>query len=415
MALKVPNRPDLEDSDYALGGDPNWVANFGNRTGNLGRAADEQGVRFGQGAMDRSNEVGQRAAPSTDFSGANRSLIGSERAGGKQGEVFEGLMGFAQGPQGPSAAQAAIKQGANQSMAQNASLARAGSGFGEGAGDLQDAQRANVSAMQGASNLAAQTAAAEDQAFRAQRLEAFGAGGDVAGAERAGAISEAEARAGMSQFDTTSELTAEQQRDAAAQGWFGQSVDAFGRGKDQGLAAEELGLAGVQSELDARVAQGNTEASLYGTEADVFATREARDRALHEQRRGDRGEVAGVVGSVAGGVAAVLSDERAKTNVTRRDRGMARERALSTEHDSVGGGSYGRAKRDFETYQYGGGRSSASLEDMRSRYEDLEEPEDPDAPPKPLLEGKTGSKFRALAGSFRSLSDERSKQNVRRY
>lgn len=400
--IKVPTRNEIDEQDYTLGEDPNWVENFGGEAREIGNTAGQQGNAFRGDAEYQQRQIQQREAPTTDFTGANRALTGSQRGAAGQGQVFDELMNFAGGPQGPSGAQAAIRQGANQSMAQNLSLARAGSGFGEDAAGLADAQRSNVTAMQGASNAAAQTAADEDQAFQARKLQAFGMGGDVAGAQRAGAVNEAEARAGMSQFDTTSQLTAEQQRDAAAQGWFGAGVDAFGQGTNANLAARELELGGQEAALGGRVDQGSAEAERYATDTAVFKERLRRDEAQRQARRDDRSEGAKLVGTTAGAIAAVVSDERAKTKITRHDRGTALERVGSREGDSGGGGSAGRAKRDYETYQYGGG-----LDDMRSRYDELAEPD--------AKSEKPGAGMRLAKYLGGSLSDRRAKTSIRSY
>lgn len=313
--VPVPNRPDLDPNAYALGGNPDWVNEFGQSSQQAGAMARQEMSNAKTAAEMRGFGVTQRAAPTTDYSTANNALAQSGRAGQQQQDVYGNLMSFAQGPQGPSAAQAQLQEGANQAMGQNLALARAGSGFGESAAGLASAQRANASTMASTANSAAQLRAQEDQAFRQQQLQAFGMGGDISGAQRNAAQQEAQILGGQSEFQTQSALTAEQQRDAAAQGYFGQGLQAAGMGYDADLAGRGMNLEAQNAAMQGRVAQGQTEADLYGTDAQVYKERLRRDEALAEQRRANRGEAAGLVGAVAGGVASVLSDRRTKTNV----------------------------------------------------------------------------------------------------
>ena len=303
----VPNRPQLEDSDYALGQDPDWLRRFGQGTEN---ARADAGFLGGQGKQlsGAARDVQNRATPETEF-GRSRAF------GGQQAGAANWLTNFAQGPQGPSAAQAQLQQGANRSMQQNLALAKAGSGFGESAGGLATAQRANADTMANASNQAAQLRAQEDQAFRGQQLQAMGTAADIYGGV-AGREGE------QSQFLTEAELQAQGQRDAQQLGLGGQSIDAQNLGIQGQIAAQGMDLDAAGQELNARVAQGDTEAGLYGTEAGVFAERNRRDEALREARRADRGEVGGVVSDVGGalmGAAAMFSDRRTKKRVRRAD------------------------------------------------------------------------------------------------
>ncbi len=313
--IKVPGRPDIDDADYALGGDPNWVNQFGQDAQTSGAMARQEMSNAKTAADMRGFGVTQRAAPTTDYTAANRALSGGVQAGQQQGDVYSGLMDFAQGPQGPSGAQAMLQQGANQAMGQNLALARAGGGFGESAAGLASAQRANASTMANTANQAAMLKAQEDQAFRGQQLDAFGAAGDISGAQRAAAAQEAQIRGGQSEFATQSALTAEQQRDAAAQGYFGQGLQAAGMGYDADFAGRGMNMDAQNAALQGRVAQGQTEADIYGTQAQIYKERLRRDEAQREARRADRGEAAGLVGAAAGAAAAFLSDRRTKTNV----------------------------------------------------------------------------------------------------
>jgi len=303
--IAVPDRPALDDNDYNLGQDPNWLANFSEQADTT--RGDASGLNmYGKSLAGTAQEAQNYAAPETNF--GRSQAFGNQQAG-----AANWLRDYANGPQGPSAAQAQLQQGANQSMRQALSLARSGTGFGESANSLRAAERANADTMANASNQSAILRAQEDQAFRQQQLGAMGTAGGLYGdtAGREGA---------QSQYLTDTELQAQQMRNAQQLGLGAQSIEAQNLGIQGAIGAQGLGLQGAQSELDARIAQGQTEAQNYGTEADVFATREARDRALAEQRRADRGEAAGMVGQAAAAIGGILSDRRSKKKIRRADR-----------------------------------------------------------------------------------------------
>lgn len=310
--IPVPNRPDLQRSDYDLG-DENWMNSFAGGVSSAHGGAQALGQQ-GYSMMGQAQQAQNRATPETDFGR-------SQAAGGGQMRSADWLSRFAQGPQGPSAAQAQLQQGANQSMAQNLALARSGSGFGESAAGLDSAQRANAATMANASNQAAILRAQEDQAFRGQQLQAMGTAADIYGGAAA-------REGGQSQFRTQAELDAAAQRDALELGRSGQGIEAQNLGIQGQLGAQGLSLDAQEAALQGRVARGQTEADIYGTSADVFATREARDRALAEQRRANRQEAAGAIGKIAGAAASVFSDERGKKNI-RNTSLRARYAALS--------------------------------------------------------------------------------------
>lgn len=299
--VAVPNRPNLDDENYTLGGS-GWIDQFGQQTDTTRREAEGLG-QTGKSMFGSAEAVQGREGPTTEF--GRSQAFGNQQAG-----AGNWLRDFANGPQGPSAAQAQLQEGANKSMRQSLALARSGSGFGESANGLADAQRANADTMASTANQAAMLRAQEDQAFRQQQIGAMGAAADIYGNTAAREGEQAE-------FGTNADLQAQQMRDAMQLGLGEQAINATNLGVQGALGAEGMGLDAQRAQLEGRVAQGQTEAQNYSTEADVFATREARDRALHEQRRADRGEAAGIVGSVAGAAASMLSDERSKTNVRR--------------------------------------------------------------------------------------------------
>jgi hypothetical protein len=299
--IPVPNRPELERDDYTLGG-PGWIDEFGRTAeGTRGDAAsmNVQGI----GLRQQATAVQDRQGPTTNFGR-------SQAFGGQQTGAADWMRDFANGPQGPSAAQAQLREGANTSMRQTLAAARSGSGFGESANALASAQRANADTTASTANSAAQLRAAEDQAFQNRRLAAMTGAADIYGG--------AAAREGeQAQFGTNADIEAQRMRDAMQLGLGQQSIDAQTAGVQGQLGAEGQMLDSQRAALEGRVAQGQQAGQNYATEADVFATREARDRALAEQRRANCGEAASIVGGVAGAAAAMFSDERTKKNVRR--------------------------------------------------------------------------------------------------
>lgn len=310
--VPVPNRPETQDEDYALG-DANWMNSFAQGQGQATSDSRFLGQQ-GQAMAQQAQAAQSRATPETEF-GRSRAM------GAQQTGAADWLQNFAQGPQGPSAAQAQLQQGANQSMDQNLALARAGSGFGESAAGLESAQRANAATMANASNQAAVLRAQEDQAFRNQQMQAMGTAADIYGGAAGREV-------GTAQFATQAELDAAAQRDALELGRSGQSIEAQNMGVQGQIASQGLGLDAQRAALEGRIAQGNTEADLYGTETEVYRERLRRDEALAEQRRANRGEAASHIGTAVAAIGSVLSDERSKKNA--RSAGLrARYAALS--------------------------------------------------------------------------------------
>ncbi|HEX6275806.1 MAG TPA: hypothetical protein VFZ53_22345 [Polyangiaceae bacterium] len=299
--VPVPTKPKLDDEDYTLGGS-GWMDEFGRTT--EGTRQDAAALNLQGGALRQQATAAQnRATPETNFGR-------SQAFGGAQTGAADWMRDFAQGPQGPSAAQAQLQQGANQSMKQSLALARTGSGFGESANGMAQAQRANADTMANASNQAATLRAQEDQAFRAQQLQAMGGAADIYG-QTAGREGD------QAQFATQAELQAQQARDAMQLGLSDQSIQAQTAGVQGQLGATGQNLDAQNAALQGRVAQGQTAADLYGTEAQVFKERLRRDEALAEQRRANRGEAAGMVGQAAAAAASIFSDERTKQGVKR--------------------------------------------------------------------------------------------------
>jgi hypothetical protein len=298
--FKVPGSPELDPNMYQLGQDPNWLANFSQR--NAGTHADAgKMLGYGQELTGAARAAQGRATPGTNFGR-------SQAFGGQQVGAANWLQDFAQGPQGPSAAQAQLQEGANQSMQQSLALARAGGGFGESANSLGEAQRANANTMAAAANDAAQLRATEDQAFRQQQLGAMGTAADIFGAT-------AEREGGQSQFLTDAELQAQAQRDAQELGLGAQSIEAMDRGIQGQLGTAGVDLDAANAGMQGQIARGDQALQQYELNLERWKERLRRDEAMREARRADRGEVLGGVGQVAGSIVGMMSDRRSKRRV----------------------------------------------------------------------------------------------------
>lgn len=291
-------------ANFTLGGDPNWTANYA-AAGNA-----EYGRRAGMADAAAAAAAG-RATPTTDFGRAQGALGSVQGAEGMQGDVYGGLMNFANGPQGPSAAEATAREGANRSLRQNLAMARGGSGFGESTAGLAGAQRAHTDATAAAAAEGARIRAAEDQAFRGQQLQAFGQAGGVAGQIGSSALGRAGAEAGQAQFLTQAELEAQRQRDQAQLAFGQQGLDAFGRGRNEELAAQQAALGG-------RMGLEGTRADIYGAELG----HQIGTRQLNQQN--SMNYIGGITGFLSGGgglasMAKSGSDRRMKKNIRRTD------------------------------------------------------------------------------------------------
>lgn len=313
--------PDRDN--FNLGGSDNWVGDF---AAGGAQAAAQQGAAtraMGDTAARRSSMATTRATPQTDYTGANQSMGAATAANNnagtaaqQQGAVFGDLREFARGPEGPSAAQATLNRGANRAMSQNLSLARSGSGFGESAGAVAQAQRANVDTMAATANDAATLRANEAAQHRGQTLSALNAAGGIASAQGQtelgrGNLSLATAgqQAGQSQFRTTAELQAQQQRDAAAQGFAAQELEAFGAGAATDAAARDR-------ELQAQTQQQMGTMGLEQINAQNYAADQAHQAKMRElDQAADQAIVSGITGGVAAVGSVIPSDRRTKKDI----------------------------------------------------------------------------------------------------
>lgn len=189
----------------------------------------------------------------------------------QQGYTLGGALGYADRlgsmEQGPSAAQAQLQAGANQSMAQSLALARSGRGFGGSALGQSQALQQNAATMQNVANQSAILRAQEDQAWRAQQSQNL--------AQAAGIYQGAAGQFGQQQaLGAQTALQNAQQNDAYMAQMYGLGLQGKQAGVNANVNAGQLALAGGQAGLGAQQnaatlgLQGlNQGANLYGQAA----------------------------------------------------------------------------------------------------------------------------------------------------
>jgi len=211
------------------------ISGYGQQIGStLGGMAQ---TAIGQGAAMQGRTL------SADYQGAN-SVFQVAKNDASQLSALEQA-------QGPSAAQAQLQSGLNQSQASNLALARSGHGFGGSASALSQAVGANAAAGQQAGNSAAMLKAQEDAAWRARQAQNLqGAAGISSG------VANALQGQGLSQAQLQAQVMAE--NDQAQAALTGQGLQAYG-------AAGQLGLSGLTS--GASATQAGQTLGLQGSQA----------------------------------------------------------------------------------------------------------------------------------------------------
>lgn len=139
--------------------------------------------------------------------------------------------------QGPSAAQAQLQSGLNQSEASNLAMARSGRGWGGSASAMGHAIDANAAAGQQAANSSAALSAQEDAAWRGRQASNLAAASGIN--TTAGQMYGQQA---LSQGQLDQQTT--QQNDAMRLGLTQQGVDAYGNAIQANTTAGGLGLQG---------------------------------------------------------------------------------------------------------------------------------------------------------------------------
>lgn len=263
-----------------------------------------------------------------------------EQALGRMQSGNDALAAYAQQGPGPSAAQAQLQAGANQSFAQQMAAARSGGGAGGSANALRGAafQQAGIMGQENAQ--AAELRANENTAFHAQQLQALGAAQQGYGAE-AGAtqgLRSGDLSAGQLQAQT--QLQSGQLQAGTALGTSGQNVTREGQQNQYSLGLGQM--AGQQDQFAQNV---------YGQQLQANVADEARAQGGYDAATGlntsqQNANTAGQYGMASAGLGAAAqmysSDTRAKKDI-------AHAEGVSDALAALGGSA--RAQRDYETYQ----------------------------------------------------------------
>lgn len=288
---------------------------------NLGLGAN-QDAQARAGAADQAAIDAQgRAAPATDWTGANAAAArGLEARGGTQA-TLNALNQFAGDQTGrPSAAQAAIQQAANDGTGRAMALAKSGRGFGGNAAAQGQAQQTVASTTANAANAGAQTAAAEDAAAQQRRLAALNTvlGGGIQ--QQGQDLASQGQFAGQAQFDVNAQLQNRGQNDA-----FSTAQNQLGLGYAQHGQQTLLGMTGagtdrLQLGQNALNSQAQYELEQQQMELDAQKANQASDTERDAANTNTFGSMLTMFG---------LSDERVKEL-------EGREAALSAALETVG-------------------------------------------------------------------------------
>jgi hypothetical protein len=210
-----------------MGASNQAAAGINNSAGGLSKTA-QLALSAGGGAQDRQ-------AYNLDFNYQGQSLGNAQR----YADLLGGIT------QGPSAAQAQLQAGANQSMAQSLALARSGRGWGGSAVGQSQALQQNAATMQNVANQSAMLRAQEDQAFRAQQAQNY--------AQAAGIYQGTGSQYGQQQaLSAQSALQNAQQNDAYRASMYGLGLQGQQAAVNAQATAGNLALAGNQAGLGAQ-------------------------------------------------------------------------------------------------------------------------------------------------------------------
>jgi hypothetical protein len=310
------------ERDYALG-----VNNSAPAAAMIGSAlatGDQYAAQFGGDAAHaglQSSAAGRRGLSmyGGDTSQYGASLANAQHDRAMQTGAYGQLMAFAnQGP-GASAAQAQL-QGATDANTQNAlALARSGRGMGSSAAALRAAVNQNALTQQTSNNQMAALRAQENTAYQAQRLQALGGAGTLAG--QTVQTDQGTAASGLAgaQYATDTALKGTSLNDTTSLAWAQQKQAAEQAGLVAQMGGQNQALNVNTAALGGREAADSSLTQQYGV---------SKGLALEAKKESDdnrRGWVG--AGLAAGGsILSVLSDVRSKTNI----------RSLSGEDDGSG-------------------------------------------------------------------------------
>lgn len=328
--------------------------------------------------MGQANALGQRAAPVTNMAGADsyaskadsarstsQGLLNQAGDSSTQERQLAALNNFANGPAGPSAAQAQLAAAGDNAQLSALSMARSGRGAGDSASALRDATFSNAQTQATTGQNMATLRAQEEATRRQQQLaaldSAMGGANAIRGADTAatntalgvrGQDLQAQSQAaGQSQFNTTAQQNQTQINDAAA---------AAARNTALGFTSDanqtNLGFQGMGNQSALDFSQLGQNALNSQADYELQQQQMALDAAKANQAA-DLEKDSGITGMISAGVGALaaLSDERSKKL-------KKTERALSESLGTLGNApGYSYEYKDPEAPGAAHGRQVSSM------------------------------------------------------
>lgn len=294
FSLGVNNNPEVaamvgqaQDTGNRYAGEFGDVAR---RAAGLSQEAGNRGLGGYRGNLSGYTEAAKQAAQSRQM----------------QTGAFGQLQQFAQGPIGPSSAEAQLTQATNANTQNALALARSGRGMGGGAAAMRQAIGQNAATQQQAVGQMAQLRADENTAFQQQRLNALTQMGGLA--TQTATTDQGLANLGLdrAKYESDVALKGQTLNDQSAQAWANQQAQALNAGLGSEVGAQTQALNIQEMALGARQAEYNAAAAQAGA---------AQAAAVQQQQRRDAftNAAIGTAGTVIGGIA---SDERSKQDIT---------------------------------------------------------------------------------------------------
>lgn len=278
------------------------------------------------------------------MAGAGQAAAGQGMAGAAYNDMraSAGQLAGLEAQQGPSAAQAQLRNATNAGQAQNLAMARSGGGFGGSASRSAQAMRQNAAMNQGAANQSAMLKAGEDAAWRQRQASNLqGAGGMYGQSGQLGLGSGQLGLAGNAQAMQGLESGGQLALAGNAQNLQGlqAGTQAGLAGHQMGLQGSQVGLQGTGQAVQSQQAAGQLAATGYGLGyqgdtqtgqaiAQDQAAKQAYENMLTQQMGIQAGVAVGnaqasnaftgqLLGAAANGGMMMMSDERRK-NVGRQ-------------------------------------------------------------------------------------------------
>lgn len=316
-----------------------------------GQQARDQAGGAAANLMGQATTARDRTAPVTNWAGADmhgaqadsarttsQGLLNEAGSSAKQDQQLAALNQFANGPAGPSAAQAQLAAAGDNAQLSALSMARSGRGAGDSASALRDATFSNAQTQATTGQNMATLRAQEEATRRQQQLEALNAamggatairGSDTAATSAAlgvrGQDLQAQAQAAdQAKFNTTTAQNQTQLNDNAQANLNNTALGFTSEGNQTNLGFQTMGNTNALgfAQLGQNGLNSQADYELQQQQMKLDAAK-ANQQADLEKDSG----VSGMIGAAAGAIG--LSDERTKKL-------KKRESALSAALDTVG-------------------------------------------------------------------------------